>query len=213
MTFEDAIAIIESALAPEQLTELQKAILHHVWNGESYLKISFNLQYNHGYIKDVGAGLWRLLSDALGERVKKHNLRTALARYQQRQPSLHWANLISANQPSAGQRQPLTTLGLNAIQASLEGPQTLSQWIMQEQRPVVAVFDVGRLNQKTVKAKAAGQLPPPVLEGLSSDNILQDMLQSLEPELGSAPLDQPEVLIAQLLEVLSQRQCLLVFAA
>ncbi|MBW4652527.1 MAG: hypothetical protein KME20_05720 [Kaiparowitsia implicata GSE-PSE-MK54-09C] len=211
MTFEDAIAIIESALAPEQLTELQKTILHHVWNGDSYLKMSFNLQYNHGYIKDVGAGLWRLLSNALGEKVKKHNLRTALARYQHRQSSLPWANLLDTWQTRAGQRQPLTAL--NAMQNPLEEPQTLSQWIMQEQRPVVAVFDVGRLNNKSAKAKPVGQPAPLMVEGLSSDNILQDMLQSLEPELGSEPLDQPEVLIAQLLEVLSQRQCLLVFAA
>ncbi|PSN13215.1 hypothetical protein C7293_16850 [filamentous cyanobacterium CCT1] len=213
MTFENAIAIIESALAPEQLTELQKTILHHVWNGDSYLKMSFNLQYNHGYIKDVGAGLWRLLSDALGEKVKKHNLRTCLARYQHRQSSFSWEDPLSTNQSSAGQRQPLTGLGLNAIQDPLENAQTLSRWIMQEQRPVVAVFDVSRLNKKTVKAMSLNQPTPPVLEGLSSNNILQYMLQSLEPELDSAPLDQPEVLIAQLLEVLSQRQCLLVLAA
>ncbi|MBE9138585.1 hypothetical protein IQ254_15535 [Nodosilinea sp. LEGE 07088] len=213
MTFEDAILVIESALAPEQLTKLQKAILRHVWNDESYLKISFELQYNHGYIKDVGAGLWRLISDALGEKVKKHNLRTALARYQQRQTGSTWANAISPNQTKPGQGKPNHVLETSFFQSHLEESKTLWQWMMQEQRPVVAVFDVARLNKKSIETKPGDQAKAPIAGDFSSDNVLQDMLKSLEPELSSPPLEQPEVLITQLLEALSQRQCLLVFAA
>lgn len=84
MTIEDAIAIIESALSPQQLTLLQKEILQRVWKGKSYIKISHELQYNHSYIKDVGASLWQLLSEALGEKVRKHNLKSAISHYQQK---------------------------------------------------------------------------------------------------------------------------------
>lgn len=185
MTFENAIATIESALAPEQLTELQKAILHHVWKGESYLKMSFALQYNHGYLKDVGAGLWRLLSNALGENVKKHNLRTAIARYQHKR--LH--------QPQASYSEPSLAL---------------SQWMAQEQHPVVAVFDIGQL----ARTRDRGSQNEPVFQpGSISETLLQDMLQSLDPKLSLVPPDQPEVLMAQMLEVLRQRRCLLVLAA
>lgn len=213
MTFEDAIAIIESALAPEQLTELQKAILQHVWNGESYLKMSFNLQYNHGYLKDVGAGLWRLLSDALGEKVKKHNLRTSVARYHQRQPNLLKANRQATYSPNADQQQFDPFSELSTLQPFRPESQAFSQWLMQEQRPVVAVFDVSRLHQTLAETSPQGQPDPLALEEFSVGNVLQDMLRSLEPELSSAPSEQPEVLVAHLLEMLSQRRCLLVLAA
>jgi len=213
MTFEDAIAIIESALAPEQLTELQKSILEYVWNGESYLKMSFDLQYNHGYLKDVGAGLWRQLSDALGEKVKKYNLRTAVARYQQRQSNLLKANRSATYLPNAGPGQSDPFSELVTLQPLQPEPQALSQWLMQEQRPVVAVFDVSRLHKTLTETSTPAQSPPPALEEASAGNVLQDMLRSLEPELSIAPTEQPEVLVAHLLEMLSQRRCLLVLAA
>jgi len=84
MTANDAIATIESTIAPDKLSLLQKEIFCRTWQGESYVKISRMLQYNHGYVKDVGAGLWRSLSEILGEKVNKHNLRDVLSRHQQR---------------------------------------------------------------------------------------------------------------------------------
>ena len=86
MTFEEALAIVTAALAPRSLSELQINVFRGAWNKQSYFRIALELNHKDGYIKDVGAELWQLLTQALGIQVTKLNLQDALTQYvQQRQ--------------------------------------------------------------------------------------------------------------------------------
>jgi tetratricopeptide (TPR) repeat protein len=62
----------------DRLSELQRTILEQVWQGRRYLEISESYGCTEGHAKDVGSDLWKLLSEVLGERVTKKNLRVVL---------------------------------------------------------------------------------------------------------------------------------------
>ncbi|WOD38471.1 tetratricopeptide repeat protein [Nodosilinea sp. E11] len=62
------------------LNDLQRTILHQVWQGQKYLDIATAAGYTEGHIKDVAYQLWRLLSGVTGEKVTKSTLKSALKR-------------------------------------------------------------------------------------------------------------------------------------
>lgn len=60
--------------------DLQRVILERVWQGYRYFEIAAAYGCSEGHVKDVASQLWRSLSMALGERVAKNSLRSALER-------------------------------------------------------------------------------------------------------------------------------------
>ncbi|MBD1914626.1 MULTISPECIES: NB-ARC domain-containing protein [Cyanophyceae] len=62
------------------LNDLQRTILHQVWQGQKYLDIANTAGYTEGHIKDVAYQMWRLLSKVTGEKVTKSTLKSALQR-------------------------------------------------------------------------------------------------------------------------------------
>jgi hypothetical protein len=83
-------------------------VFRQSWEGQSYKEIAASTEYEYDYIKDAGAKLWKLLSTALQEKVKKDNLKSVLKRYLRRsqvnlqrnltiEVNLSGANLSGAN--------------------------------------------------------------------------------------------------------------------
>jgi hypothetical protein len=108
MTFDEAIAIAETALNYDRLNKVQEIVFRQSWEGRSYIEIAKSAGYEYDYIKDAGAKLWKLLSKALEEKVKKDNLKSVLKRYLRRsqvnlqrnltiEVNLTGANLSGAN--------------------------------------------------------------------------------------------------------------------
>ena len=60
------------------LSDLQSCIIQQSWQGRTYGQVAAVAGYSEGHIKDVASQLWRLLSEALGERINKGNLRSRL---------------------------------------------------------------------------------------------------------------------------------------
>ena len=60
------------------LSDLQSCIIQQSWQGRTYGQVATIAGYSEGHIKDVASQLWRLLSEALGERITKGNLRSRL---------------------------------------------------------------------------------------------------------------------------------------
>lgn len=89
MREEAAIAIADAivlAATGKHLSDLQSAVLKGVWQGQRYLEIADTYGYTEGHVKDVGAQLWKLLTQALGEPITKGNLRSVLERQLQSGP-------------------------------------------------------------------------------------------------------------------------------
>jgi hypothetical protein len=80
MSPEEAIRVADEALyayAGKYLTDIQRFILHESLLNKRYEEMQ---GYETQHIKNVGAELWKLLSEVLGEKVGKTNFRAALKR-------------------------------------------------------------------------------------------------------------------------------------
>lgn len=79
MTADEALVIVETVLDYQSLNQVQEIIFRECWEGRrSYREIAKNSGYEPDYIKDVGAKLWKLLSEAFGEKVTKGNVKSVL---------------------------------------------------------------------------------------------------------------------------------------
>jgi Pentapeptide repeats (8 copies) len=116
MTVDEALAIVETVLDDdEQLNDVQELIFKQCWEGrQSYEEIAKLSKYDDEYIKAAGYKLWKLLSEAFEERVKKNNIKAVIKRYLRRhQVILHRTQVIGVNLSGAnltGARLLLTNL-------------------------------------------------------------------------------------------------------
>lgn len=85
MTIDEALAIAETVLNGEGLNDVQELIFRQCWSGRcSYEEIAKLSNYDDEYIKSIAAKLWKQLSDAFEEKVKKNNLQSVFKRYLRR---------------------------------------------------------------------------------------------------------------------------------
>ncbi|WP_316430999.1 AAA-like domain-containing protein [Leptolyngbya sp. NK1-12] len=77
----DALNRLIFAKTGKQLNTLQSAVFCGTWLGQKYQDIAASCHCSDAHIKTVGAELWELLSQLLGEPVSKKNLRSALERW------------------------------------------------------------------------------------------------------------------------------------
>ena len=64
----------------KHLDDLQVAILKGVWGKQQYTEIAEEYRCSEGHVKDISYELWKILSDALGESVRKSNLKAVFER-------------------------------------------------------------------------------------------------------------------------------------
>lgn len=101
MTVEEALAIVDEALAPSCLSTVHELVFRKCWLGQTYSEIAVNAGYAPDYIRIVGSQLWQTLSEAFNEKVTKHNFRSILRR---RALELHQGNGYS--HPMKSQMMP-----------------------------------------------------------------------------------------------------------
>ncbi|MEM9002984.1 MAG: AAA-like domain-containing protein [Cyanobacteria bacterium P01_F01_bin.86] len=64
------------------LNDVEILVLKGAWERDSYDQIAARSQYSASYIsQDIAPKLWKLLSDALGEKIKKNSFKEPLKRY------------------------------------------------------------------------------------------------------------------------------------
>ncbi len=78
MTVEEALAIIDAALKPDCLSDLQEQIFRQAWQSKTYQDMALQIGYDNDYIRVVGFQLWQALSAAFGIKVTKSNFRSVL---------------------------------------------------------------------------------------------------------------------------------------
>ncbi|KYC42439.1 hypothetical protein WA1_20970 [Scytonema hofmannii PCC 7110] len=75
--FANALVVTATAMP---FNDLQIAVLRGALAGQTYEEIAVSLEYAEQHIKDMGAELWKLLSQILRLKVTKSNCRTSLER-------------------------------------------------------------------------------------------------------------------------------------
>ncbi len=84
MNVDTAIDWIDRLLVLEtgkHLNDLQIFMIRQMWLGRKYIEIAADYHCTEGHVKDIAAALWQLLSQRLGERVTKTNLKSILQRH------------------------------------------------------------------------------------------------------------------------------------
>lgn len=212
MTIEEALENVTKALAPQSLSTLQIDILRRTWNEQSYDKMAGELNHEYSYIKDVGAELWKLLSQALGIQVTKLNLQEALTRYAQ-QEQIHNLPALPHNRVDWGEAVDVSHFC--GRQAQLD---TLEQWVMQDRCRLVAIMGMGGIGKTMLVTQLAQQLADTeqfevvVWRSLRQAPPLGDFLTEL---ISTSAPDQSlpirlDATMLQLLEQLRHHRCLLV---
>jgi hypothetical protein len=70
-TVNEALATIEGLLKPVYLSTVQELVVRQCWQGMSYEEIAESSGYDPDYLRGVGARLWQILSNAVGDRISK----------------------------------------------------------------------------------------------------------------------------------------------
>jgi WD40 repeat protein len=235
MTLEDALQILDEVLTEESLSNIQEMIFRYSWEGRKYPDIAETLGYDSNYIKDVGAKLWKLLSQAFGEDVTKSNFRSILAKNARQGASAKSARLdaVSPETQTAIQgNAPFTPQSRVDWGDAIDVPlfcgrtadvDTIARWIVGDGTSaqncrLIALLGMGGIGKTALAIKVAEQVQDHFAVVLwrslrhcpTLPEFLEDVLRVLQFDL---PQDMPETLagkMSKLSELLRHKRCLLI---
>lgn len=78
MSTEEALEMLYKLLQHEHLTDVHNLVFIQTWQGQTYSQMAESSGYESDYLKFVGYGLWRSLSQVCGQRVTKSNLQMVM---------------------------------------------------------------------------------------------------------------------------------------
>jgi hypothetical protein len=183
MEFEKALAIANHALNSKMartLTEVEISLLFAAWNNLTYEEIADRSGYSINYLqRDIGPKFWKLLSDALGRKVNKTNLRGIFT-----QPSIPI--------PDRQLQIPLALSWGKAIDVSsfcgrVEEIEKLSHWIIHDRCRLIALLGMGGIGKSALATKVAQQVQGKfefvIWRSLRNAPTLETLLAELVPFL------------------------------
>ncbi|MBW4555415.1 MAG: pentapeptide repeat-containing protein [Trichormus sp. ATA11-4-KO1] len=230
MTVEEALVIVESILGKASLNDLQEIIFRQSWQQKTYPEIAEEFGYDADYIKIVGFRLWKSLSQAMGEKVTKDNLRASLRRWHSHQlitPTplrlrSRQANSRSATLSASQLPTPQCDWGeapdVSIFYGRSQELATLEQWIIQERCRLVALLGIGGIGKTSLSVKLGEKLQQnfeyviwrSLHNAPSIESLLTTLIQVLSPQQEnhlSAPIFEQ---ISRLLTYLQKHRCLLI---
>jgi AAA ATPase domain len=98
MDIAEALKIADNlvfASRNKHLNDLERSIIEGVCQGKKYSQIAQDNYCEQSHVNDVAAGLWKSVSDAVGEQVKKTNFRSTIERYQSTNSSSFFVSSVN----------------------------------------------------------------------------------------------------------------------
>ncbi|MCF3624121.1 ATP-binding protein [Planktothrix agardhii 1801] len=165
----------------KRLDDLQEAILRGSLENEKYSKVADEFHCSEGHVKDIASDLWKILSDALGEEVRKSNLRSTLKRqkysnvllnfgkdYVQinninvcHEPPLSSDDLVT---PKNNKNEPLLRVNLedapdiSEFFGRTEELETLRDWILKQRCRVVMLLGMSGIGKTALAVKLVQEI-------------------------------------------------------
>ncbi|MGK7901946.1 MAG: NB-ARC domain-containing protein, partial [Hormoscilla sp.] len=189
MELEDFLSLasdIFSAKTGTPLSDLQQAILRGTLQRHTYSQIAEECHCTEGHARDVGSELLQTISEELGEKVGKKNLKSALERWQVSnvlnftKDSVHIGDVNlcrdslpskevphpPSNEQTPNQDNPRPNVRLDLADAPDVSPfygrtaelTTLKQWILQERCRLVAVLGMTGIGKTAIAVQLVKQM-------------------------------------------------------
>jgi WD40 repeat protein len=204
---KDINALLESH-SHTRLNDVQVLVLQNSLEGQSYPYMADRSTYTVEYLREVGADLWRLLSQALGVSVSKKNVQSVLQGYQQ---SLALVELD--RQYFWGE-----AIDVSIFYDRVSELHTLERWIEQDRCRLIEILAIGGMGKTALAVKWAqqhqAQFEFVVWRSLRNAPLLTDLLAetisliSKQQEIDLAVA--PDVQISRLLHYFREHRCLLI---
>ena len=241
MNITEVLQLIDERLIERDkkpLNTIQKAIFEGSWQGQSYQEIGNEYHRSETHIREEGAKLWKLLSDAFGEEIRKSTSRSVLERVYIK--SLKNSNIYSIN----GNNNNLCTTentrlsnenDLNSNNNSqfesiyhdlTLAPQiidfynrenelaTVSNWVFKQNTRLIAVLGLWGIGKTTLVKRFIDlnleQFEVVIWKSLKFPKSLDLWLNDLLNTCQKEPKESTDNKIQQFLEVLSNHKCLIV---
>jgi hypothetical protein len=181
LNLEEALRVVDSALSPAALNDIQERVFRGVWAGQTYEKIAEHTNYESEYVKHIGSQLWQKLSQALGEKVTKGNLQSVLRRkvsqnseftalsspYQTRLQNINVPvkqGEIFSNGRNIPREPPFTrqdwgeAINVTAFYGRTDETAILQQWILLDQCRLVTLLGMGGIGKTALARKFVEQI-------------------------------------------------------
>jgi WD40 repeat protein len=219
MELEEALDAADTAIfakTTRRLKNVERAIFHGAWQGQTYSEIASQHGYTGEYLsQDVGPKLWKLLSDALSERVCKTNFQSALERwFRSNNAQSLYSDPTGARRHDWGEAPDISIF--YGRERELH---TLTTWVEQERCRLLLVVGMGGIGKTSLATKLAYQLQSqfttvcwrslynaPTLSSLLPD-LIQVCSQESDTAMAGSTTDDR---ISQLLRHLNDQRCLLI---
>ncbi|WNZ25958.1 NACHT domain-containing protein [Leptolyngbya sp. NK1-12] len=236
MILEEALAVVTQALNHQRLTKVQNIIFRQAWEGKSYIEMGVAFGYDPAYLKDEGAKLWQLLSQACGTKVTKINFPTVLAQYaeaQQAQAQQAEANQAEANQAEAQQEQSILpeistdssrridwgeAINVSSFLGRETELATLKYWLLQNHCRLATILGMGGMGKTALSVKLAQQVQfrferviwRSLRDAPPLTELLTTLIQFLAPDPDSTLPVTETTQLAYLMDALRANRCLLI---
>ncbi|TRU31667.1 MAG: ATP-binding protein [Microcystis aeruginosa Ma_QC_B_20070730_S2] len=236
MNITEVLQLIDERLIERDkkpLNTIQKAIFEGSWQGQSYQEIGNEYHRSETHIREEGAKLWKLLSDAFGEEIRKSNFRSTIERMK-----IKSSQIVEINQNFNFCSQIFNQLNKDDKNREINSqysqtyhdltlaPQiidfydrenelaTISNWVFKQNTRLIAVLGLGGIGKTTLVKRFIDlnleQFEVVIWKSLkfpkSLDLWLNDLLNTCQKE----PKESTDNKIQQFLEVLSNHKCLIV---
>jgi DNA-binding transcriptional regulator GbsR (MarR family) len=236
MNITEVLQLIDERLIERDkkpLNTIQKAIFEGSWQGQSYQEIGNEYHRSETHIREEGAKLWKLLSDAFGEEIRKSNFRSTIERMK-----IKSSQIVEINQNFNFCSQIFNQLNKDDKNREINSqysqtyhdltlaPQiidfydrenelaTVSNWVFKQNTRLIAVLGLWGIGKTTLIKRFIDinleQFEVVIWKSFkfpkSLDLWLNDLLNTCQKE----PKESTDNKIQQLLEVLSNHKCLIV---
>ena len=221
--FREAVYLVDNRIKPQHLNRTQEIIFLKSLEGKTYSQIAAEYNYDMEYIKTSGSELWKLLSKAFGEPIRKNNCTSFIRRkileytsyYNNTSIKTARAGKITVSKPQVNSISLIAseTSNFQGREAELE---QLKSWSNDPNCRFVMITGMNGCG-KTTLATAAEKLlrqnfdraiSLPINEKLAVEDLVKFCLSSLEPNLKIS--SDVNKLLVDLSFYLQKHRCLLV---
>jgi DNA polymerase III delta prime subunit len=239
MDIAEALKIADNlvfASRNKHLNDLERSIIEGVCQGKRYSQIAKDNYCEQSHINDVAADLWKAISDAVGEQVKKANFRSTIQRYQSENSALFLGQVsfnvcpqitLNNHQYHSHQQadrsntpQYLKTIpDLAPIYGRNQELELLKNWILTEQCRSIVIYGTSGIG-KTALARQLledikGEFEEIVWQSLGCQRSLIEFIdRNLFASFNIKALPEPpldlEARLSVLLEHFREHRCLIV---